>query len=382
MLHINANFCAGSIVVKSIADTQVKLGIRHDTNSEFAQWFYFKVNGIQKKQLNFSIDELDKTAYPEGWSGYNVCASFDNVNWFRISSNYNDNTKTISWQINESNHNTIYFAYFEPYSYERHQQLIGKANLSTLCTHQIIGYTAQNNPLDLLHISKSQKEVKPAIWISARQHPGETMAEWFIEGLLEKLLNPLDAIATKLLSQYDFYIIPNMNPDGSRLGNLRTNSLGVNLNREWLTPTIEKSPEVYYTREMMLKTGVEMFFDIHGDESLPYVFTSGCSDNKSFSAKQEKLETKFEQVYKSINPNYQTEVGYPKNHFSVESSTVATKWVGNQFDCLAFTLEMPFKDDSNYPNLTVGWNGSRSKQLGADLLIAINSITYLGSIPM
>ena len=34
-----------------------------------------------------------------------------------------------------------------------------------------------------------------------------------------------------------------MNPDGSVLGNLRTNAAGANLNREWLQP-LERSPEV------------------------------------------------------------------------------------------------------------------------------------------
>ncbi len=373
MIQINSNFCGGSINLKSIHDSHIKLAIRNDTNSEFAQWFYFQVNNIANKSLTLSIDRLDKTAYPEGWNGYNVCMSFDNINWFRTPTIYDDKNKTIEWTLTTVK-NSVYFAYFETYNYAKHMQLIGFANSSSQCNHQIIGYTQLNYPLDLLHISNNFSQSKPAIWITARQHPGETMAEWFIEGLLEKLLNTSDSVATALLNQYDFYIIPNMNPDGAILGNLRTNSLGINLNREWLAPTIEKSPEVYYTREKMLKTGVEMFFDIHGDESLPYVFTSGCSDNKSFSTKQQQLESMFEQVYTKINPNYQTEVGYPKNHFSVESSTVATKWIGNHFDCLAFTLEMPFKDDNNYPVVQTGWNGERSKQLGADLLIAINSL--------
>ena len=126
----------------------------------------------------------------------------------------------------------------------------------------------------------------------------------------------------------------------------------------------------------MLTTGVEMFFDIHGDESLPYIFTSGCADNKSFSAKQQRYEEKFETIFQQINPDYQTTVGYPKNHFSLESPTIATKWVGNQFDCLAYTLEMPFKDNANLPNQTTGWNGYRSKLLGASLLTAIHQFKY------
>ena len=34
------------------------------------------------------------------------------------------------------------------------------------------------------------------------------------------------------------YIVPNMNPDGSRRGHLRTNAAGSNLNREWKNPTM------------------------------------------------------------------------------------------------------------------------------------------------
>ena len=95
------------------------------------------------------------------------------------------------------------------------------------------------------------------------------MAEWFVEGLLARLLDPQDATAPALLDQATFYIVPNMNPDGSALGNLRTNAAGANLSREWLAPTLEKSPEVYYVREKMRASGVDLVRDSHGDEAIP-----------------------------------------------------------------------------------------------------------------
>ncbi len=39
--------------------------------------------------------------------------------------------------------------------------------------------------------------------------------------------------------------MPNVNPDGSIRGHLRTNATGANLNREWQDPTLERSPEVH-----------------------------------------------------------------------------------------------------------------------------------------
>jgi murein tripeptide amidase MpaA len=200
------------------------------------------------------------------------------------------------------------------------------------------------------------------------------MAEWFMEGLIDKLLESADAISTKLLRDSVFYLVPNMNPDGAYHGNLRVNSVGTNLNREWLQPSLAKSPEVLHVQKKMQETGVTMFFDIHGDEAIPYVFTSGCQDNLSYSKKQKKLHEEFNYFFPLINPDYQTKHGYIKGQFSKDTPTLATNWVGDKFDCLALTLEMPFKDNDNLPDAIHGWDGQRSYNLGQSLLIAINCI--------
>jgi murein tripeptide amidase MpaA len=47
---------------------------------------------------------------------------------------------------------------------------------------------------------------------------------------------------------------------------------------------------------------------------------------------------------------------------------LATNWIAQQFGCLAFTIEMPFKDNAKFPDPSVGWNGERSRKLGASVL--------------
>ena len=81
-----------------------------------------------------------------------------------------------------------------------------------------------------------------------------------LQGLLERLLGlrtggVVDGLTKRLLrTTYTFHIVPNMNPDGSIRGHLRTNTCGANLNREWGTtgeyeaPTLHRSPEVRTTR--------------------------------------------------------------------------------------------------------------------------------------
>jgi hypothetical protein len=52
------------------------------------------------------------------------------------------------------------------------------------------------------------------------------MAEWFADGLLERLTDKHDAIARHLLRDACVYVMPNVNPDGTWRGHLRTNAAG------------------------------------------------------------------------------------------------------------------------------------------------------------
>lgn len=250
MIKISTRFDAGSVVVKDLTDpSNIRLALRPDNASDFAQWFYFRLQGAAYQNCIMHFDNAAEAAYPKGWEGYQACASYDRRNWFRVPTSYENGVLTV-------NHtplsNSVYYAYFEPYSEEQHLNLLGDAQGSGLCRIDDLGSTVQGRDINLLTIG-NQVESDLKIWITARQHPGETMAEWFVEGLLGRLLDPQDPTARTLLDRATFYIVPNMNPDGSALGNLRTNAAGANLNREWENPTLEKSPEVFFVREKCWK---------------------------------------------------------------------------------------------------------------------------------
>ena len=170
------------------------------------------------------------------------------------------------------------------------------------------------------------------------------------------------------------YVVPNMNPDGSVRGNLRTNAAGANLNREWMTPSLERSPEVFHVRAAMQATGVDGFLDVHGDEGLPYVFTDGNERLPTYTPRMEALERGFCVALEAANPDFQTVHGYPSNKETKVNLTVASKWVGHTYGGLALTLEMPFKDNANLPDARHGWSGARSKRLGADTLTALHAL--------
>ena len=375
-LHISSSFDSGAIEVLSVTDPgDIRLNIRADNASEFAQWFHFCLHGAARLPVTMRFLNAGQCAYPKGWVDYRVVASYDRQHWFRISTDF-DGQIMVATLTPETD--CVYFAYFEPYSHERHLDLIGSAAASEHVRVRRLGATLDGRDMTLLRITDEQAVAlvpqRRKVWLIARQHPGETMAQWFIEGLLERLLDVDDPVAKVLLAKCVFYVVPNMNPDGAVRGNLRTNVAGANLNREWQAPSMDRSPEVFLVRQAMQEVGVDLNLDVHGDEGLPYNFVAGTEGNPGYSARIEALENAFKASWLATCPDFQVQHGYQRDAPGSANPTLATHWVGQNFDCLAYTIEMPFKDNADLPDALCGWSGERSRKLGASVLLPILAV--------
>lgn len=219
-------------------------------------------------------------------------------------------------------------------------------------------------------------------WFIHRQHPGESMAEYYAEGLLNRLLGfdcdgQVDGLVRRLLESCTFYIVPNMCSDGAVRGHLRTNAVGANLNREWYdspnypAPTLKNSPEVYHVLEAMKESGVDICLDVHGDEELPYSFLSGSEESKNWGPRLQALHGAFVAAYARANPDMQAEFGYSPPLPGSALPNIGTNAIADRFDCLSVTLEMPFKDCWSNPDPERGWSPSRARKLGASALDAL-----------
>lgn len=370
-MRISANFDGGNIETISLDNPDdIQLAIRPDAGGEFYQWFNFRFEGTIGTTYCLNIMNAASASYPTGWEDYQAVASYDRQTWFRLPTEYKDGKLSISVELDCE---AIQIAYFTPYSYERHLDLISAVQLHPLVRSEHLGLTLDGRDMTLIKVGDGDP-TKKSIWVTARQHPGETMAEWLVEGMLNQLLDSDCPTAKALLDKANFYIVPNMNPDGSVRGHLRTNAVGANLNREWLTPSLERSPEVYYVVNKMHQTGVDLFYDVHGDEGLPYVFLAGCEGVPNYTDKMAQLQQMFVDALSLGSADFQTEFGYDKDEPGKANLTVATNWVANTFGCLSNTLEMPFKDNANLADPFVGWSPERSVYLGEASLIAMRAV--------
>ena len=367
-ITISSAFDAGNIRVVKAQGDQVDLEIVKDHMSDFYQWFHFRLAGGAGRELTIRILNCAGSAYPHGWPDYRACLSNDRDEWVRIEdTGYDDGVLTIRFTPTSD---PVWIAYFAPYSMERHHDLIAAISQVPGVGYRSLGKSLDGQDIDCLTFGEGDIKV----WLYARQHPGETMAEWWMEGALEKLTDVDDPVARVLRRECTFRIVPNMNPDGSRRGHLRTNAVGVNLNREWHAPSAEKSPEVLCVRNAMDETGVDFAMDVHGDEAIPANFLAGFEGIPSITDRQTRLFKAFSQALERISPDFQTRQGYEIPAPGEANMSMSTTQLAERYGCVSMTLEMPFKDNFDLPDPVYGWSPERSKYLAYACMDALHAV--------
>lgn len=366
-LSVSSAFDGGNIHVVAIEGDRVDLEIVKDHQSDFYQWFYFRLTGGAGRALTLNILNCAGAAYPDGWTNYRACLSTDREDWTRIDTSYADGVLTM--RLTPAS-DSVWIAYFAPYTMERHHDLVASVMAMPGVQYRSLGQTLDGQEMDYFRLDGGSLQV----WLYARQHPGETMAEWWMEGVLERLLDEADPVVRRLRQKATFHIVPNMNPDGSKRGHLRTNAAGANLNREWHAPTLERSPEVFHVRAEMDATGVDFAMDVHGDEAIAANFLAGFEGVPSWQPAQQELFDAFSGALLVASPDFQTEKGYEVPGPGQANLSMSTAQLAERFGAVSMTLEMPFKDNGELPDPVYGWSPDRCRLLARASLDALHAI--------
>lgn len=363
-MRINTPKDSGNIEVINAENSQnIRLKIRPDNHATNYQWFNFVINGKPGEPFFLAIENAGSASYPK-WNdtgAYRATASSDGKTWSRLDTRFDQKEGILTIQGKLISHD-MQIAYFPPYPYARHLQLIEQAKKIPNAIVSSLGKSVEGRDITLLTIGAPGPD-KKNIWLIARQHPGETMAEWYVEGLIERLASGENLSA--LLDSAVLYIVPNMNPDGTYHGNLRTNAAGKDLNRQWnIFNNQDTAPEVFYVRQAMLQTGVSAFFDIHGDETHPYVFPNGRGLGCAYNPEMLSIEGEFLDAYIAVSPYLQKESQYTPDLPGHPNLNMAKTFFAEHLNCLSLVLEMPNKE------LITGedWTNQDCKHFGAHLI--------------
>src|SRR3954465_10829897 len=149
-LAISCTFDSGAIEVVSAGDGgnagAFTLRIRKDSHADFRQWFHFRLSGARGLACTLTFENAGACTYPDGWQGYRAVASYDRSRWFRVPTRYDGKVMTVE---HTPLRDAVWYAYFEPYSLERHQALLGSAGDSKLARVERLGATVDGRDLDL-----------------------------------------------------------------------------------------------------------------------------------------------------------------------------------------------------------------------------------------
>src|SRR5687768_8918312 len=94
-LSVSSAFDGGNIRLIAVEGDRIDLEIVKDNQSDFYQWFYFRISGAAGRKVELRIVNCGGAAYPLGWENYRACVSYDREEWERAETAYAAGVLTI-----------------------------------------------------------------------------------------------------------------------------------------------------------------------------------------------------------------------------------------------------------------------------------------------
>ena len=146
--------------------------------------------GLKSIKVKYILENAGEASYANAFKGYSTFVStkanpYDSEAWERTSDcEYNENGQLIWTHVHsvKDGPSSAYFSYFPPYSYERHLDLISKCEQADNVSIKSLGQTVSGKEIDYITVGNGPH----VCWINHRQHPGESMASFYAEGLLNR----------------------------------------------------------------------------------------------------------------------------------------------------------------------------------------------------
>ena len=230
-------------------------------------------------------------------------------------------------------------AYFPTFDRVAEDNLVAQATQAG-ATLEILGTSALGEPIRMLSFEGHAPRTR--LWFMARQHPGESQGGYCLEGLVQGLCGALRPAWENGGSAV--HVVVNANPDGVRLQPAHE-CAGANLNRCW-DREYPDAPETAAVRVACKRSA-------RPARRLPWRrgparLLGGRRRQPAWTPRLQALRRTFDEDLLRRSPVFQTARGY-----SVDRPDHAAKevhpWVAEQFDALAMTIELPFKESADRP---------------------------------
>ena len=180
-IAIDAAFDGGNIRVVAMEGDKVDLEIARDHQSDFYQWFSFRLSRRGRPRADTAHRQRRRRGLSAGLAGVQG-ARLDRPQDVADGRHVLCGRRAgmAAWPGDAP---LVWFAYFAPYTMEMHHDLVARTAAAPGATYARLGTSLDGQAIDSFAFGQGPKPV----WLYARQHPGESMAEWWMEGALEWL---------------------------------------------------------------------------------------------------------------------------------------------------------------------------------------------------
>ena len=339
-IRFDADFDSGNIGTVSTSDS---INFNVTTIGDIVgRWFYFRIAGVENKQIRVNIPTSDFTR---------AVYSYDNSEYIRFSASETPSFNSFQKTFEKD---TVFVAYFTPYSFEFLQSRINTWKESPYVSLTEIGRTERDFPLQELKITDPfySDDNKLKIWIHARTHPSETPSSWQLDGIIDALLEE-NPVVEYYRQKVVFYIVPFTNPDGVYYGKSRVNYDGIDLERDWNYSDENTTTEVKALKARILEHStndtLDIFLNLHSQVSSYCTFW--IHEWTSTSNYFYRREYQFANLNTSDNP-YFSQDDYSE---STLKAYFPEGWLWSLYGdkVMALTYETPYDQYSNDDWVTV-----------------------------
>lgn len=283
---IHTDFEGGSLGrVEKVSTEHFRLGAKgekdQDGRNRQANWYYFRVDGADSKELTLDMVDLPgEYNYRPNQGAITKdtppVISYDRRTWKHVDTfTYDPAEPSLSLRVTPGAQR-FWIAHVPPYTSEDLARLRTDIKRHPDFQEQVIGKTLGHRDLLLWTITTGAPSAdRPTVWLMFRQHSWETGSSWTGEGAVRALLGD-DADARARRRAIVWKIFPLCDPDGVARGGVRFNALGYDLNRNWDVDDPVKMPEIAAQRAAVrtwVKAGhpIALFFSLHNTETGEYL---------------------------------------------------------------------------------------------------------------
>ena len=288
-IMVAASFEGGSVGrVETVSPTHLRCAVKgqgdQDGRNRQANWYYFRLDDLPKQEIHLEFTDLvGEYNYRPGFHAVTrhtrPVYSYDNRTWIHFQD------EDVTWDEKQvrltvrfrPERGRAWIAHTPPYTNQHLAALLKDIGKHPYVRKEAAGKTTQGRELPLVTITdpKTPENGKKVVWVMARQHAWETGVSWVMDGAL-RFLSSGDAAAAQLRRSNLWKFFPMADPDGVVNGQVRFNTNGYDVNRNWDTADPKRTAEIFVMKKAMLdwlQSGkrIDLFLAMHNQEAGDYI---------------------------------------------------------------------------------------------------------------